>query len=90
MSSKGDDHVGGLVAVLRGEHLVDVEPSDPAPTSIQSTSPLPAALNWEIAGPSGTKHQISASPMAATRPRRSLDLGDDEVEQPWAGLLDLA
>ena len=86
----GDDHVGGLVAMLRGESLGNAKPADPPPTTMQSTSPPPVALSWEIVGPSATKHQIPASPMAAARPRRRLDLGDGEVEQPWAGPLDLS
>ncbi|KAI6697977.1 hypothetical protein NL676_018096 [Syzygium grande] len=78
----GDDDVGGLVAVLRGERLGDAEPAVPAPTTTQSTSPPPAALGWEIAGPSATKHRIPASPMAAARPRRRPDLGGAARPRP--------
>ncbi|KAI6679027.1 hypothetical protein NL676_039823 [Syzygium grande] len=36
--------------------------------------------------PLATKHRIPASPMATARPCRRPDLGDGEVEQPWARL----
>ncbi|KAI6699322.1 hypothetical protein NL676_013646 [Syzygium grande] len=40
--------------------------------------------------PSATKHRIPPLPMATACPRHRLDLGDGEVDQPWARLLDLA
>ncbi|KAI6678091.1 hypothetical protein NL676_038887 [Syzygium grande] len=51
---------GGPVAVLRGERLGDAEPADPAPDHHAINQSPPAALGWEIAGPSATEHLIPA------------------------------